>query len=659
MMKHHFFRKGFLTVLLISLLLCTKATKLKATNTEQTQSLPILSADVLNYSLQSSNLLEANDTSLDSNQTEDFSSEITSEDFSSTQDIVTSEQPTEETTEESTEETTEEITEEPVAIDTTYLQCLIEEAQAIPYDILITASYEKLDKYLKKAIAVVEDKDSTQAAVDKAATTLKKVLDTLQYRATDKSNLKAAIDEAKSKEDFLYVKDSYKKLCTALDKARKIYKKEDTTQATVEKYTQALWEAIFNLTLDVPPYKIIDNTYYYNVTDFGADGTDKKDDLSAIQAALDKARKNHSIVVWIPAGQYYISGALYLQSNTTLKLDEQAIIKRSKAAIDDFNMLRVSDFSHNSAEYTGYSLCHDITIIGGTWDGGSISKATQTKNLIYIGHSKNVTISNTTIKNCYGAHALEFAGVYNGNINHCTFTGFRYSTDKFTDEAIQIDICDQNKTDKVKWAPGYNVDGTTCKNIVISNNTFIDYPRGVGSHHIYTSGTYTKGKHSGPYENITIKNNTFRRSAASNQYLCSTGIFIMGAKNIKISKNTVNRYSYGIWVKNSSKISVKKNTLKFNNKANIIYSNNKDMRNLSIRFSVTQAKPKSKEITYTCPTIKTGYLKTKKKIYRFKKEATVQKAKLKKKIVPNQKVLFYGKDKNDNIFYSEYMTLPK
>ncbi|MDO5156174.1 MAG: glycosyl hydrolase family 28-related protein [Eubacteriales bacterium] len=636
MKKHHLLHQGIASILMISLLLCPKATMLQAANAtlDEKKALPATSTE----SAISANQLSASDSS------------TLTEEFLTTEQLTTEEPTTENVT---TEEIT---TEEVLSTDKTYLQSLIEEAQAIPYEVLISKSFKKLDKYLDKAITVMEKENSSQTSIDKAATNLKKVLDTLQYKATEKTKLKIAIDEAATVKEFLYSKDSYKAFKAIVSKAKAVYDNEDVTQDKVEQYTQKLLDAIYHLTPDVAPYKIIENTYYYNITDFGADGTDKKDDYAAIQAALDKAGEDHAIVVWVPSGQYRITAALYLQSNTTIKLDDDATIKRCQSAINDFNMVRVSDFKHQSLNYGGYTLCHDITIIGGTWDGGAISKATETKNLIYIGHSKNVTVSNTTIQNCYGAHALEFAGVYNGNVNHCKFTGFRYTTDKFTDEAVQLDICDRNKSDGVEWAPGYMVDGTTCKNIEISNNTFIDYPRGVGSHHVYSAGKHANGKHSGPYQNITIKNNSFRRSSASTQYLCSTGIFIMGAKNIKIYKNNINRYSYGIWVKESSKIAVKKNKLKYNNKANIVYSDNKGIRNAFIRFTVTQDKYKTKTFAFTCPTIKNGYIKTRKRIYRFKKEAPTHKFKLKKKIKHNQKVIFYGKDKYGNSYYRNYYT---
>ena len=66
----------------------------------------------------------------------------------------------------------------------------------------------------------------------------------------------------------------------------------------------------------------------------------------------------------------------------------------------------------------------NILITGGVWDGGDIAEAVINSNLLYFGHAKNIIIKNTTIKNCYGAHAIEFAGVRDSTINQCKISGF-------------------------------------------------------------------------------------------------------------------------------------------------------------------------------------------------------------------------------------------
>ncbi len=545
-----------------------------------------------------------------------------------------------------------------VIIDKSTLKAQIDLAELLiqDKDSYVTASYESLTASLALAKAVYENENSDQTTVDDAANNLKTIIESMKLRAKDKTGLKQSIDAALNIKGWLYTKSTYKKVTTALTSAQTMYHNIDAVQEEVNDQKAKLDKAIAGLKKDVQPYKISGNTYYYDIRDFGAIPNDKTSDKDAIQAALDKAGEGHKIVVTVYGGLYYIGSTLCIQSNTTIQMDSASTIRRSKVTV---NMLKVTDAAHKTTPYYGYTLGHDITITGGTWDGGDISKTTVEKNLIYIGHSQNVTVSNTTIKNCYGTHALEFAGVINSTIKKCTFTGFRYAPDRFTAEAVQLDICDTGISDGSQWTPGYTMDGTTCKNITLSNNTFIDYPRGIGCHHVYSDGRNKNGANSGPYENITISKNKFKRSSAATQSLCSSGIFIMGAKNITISGNTVDKYAYGIWVKRSSGITVKNNKLKYNSNANIIYSGNTGVKDATVKFTVTQDKYNTKKLKYTCPTLKKGYVKTAGRTYRFKKAASTHTAKLKKKIKRNQKMTFYGQDAKGNKFYRIYYTPKK
>lgn len=543
-------------------------------------------------------------------------------------------------------------------IDKTALKTQIDAADLLIPDkeSYTTATFDVLTAALTSAKTIYENADSDQTSVDNAANSLKTAIEQLIERAKDKSGLKQSIDQALTYKGWLYTSDTYKKVTTALTKAQTIYDNIDATQKEVDDQKAKLDTAIAGLKEDVQPYQVVGDTYYYDVRSFGAVPNDGTSDKPAIQEALDKAGEDHKIVVTVTGGLYYIGSEMSLQSNTTIQMDSASTIRRNKSTI---NMLKVTNANHKSTTFYGYTLGHDITITGGTWDGGDISKATEAKDLIYIGHSQNVMVSNTTIKNCYGSHALEFAGVTNATVTNCTFTGFRYASDNFTAEAVQLDICDKTAADGTEWTPGYTMDGTTCKNITVSNNKFIDYPRGVGSHHVYSEGAQKGKTNNGPYENIIITNNTFKRSSASTQNLCSSGIFIMGAKNITITKNTVDKYSYGIWLKSSSGITLKNNKLKYNSGANIIYSGNTGIQNATVKFTVTQDKYKSKKLKYTCPTMKKGYVKTAGKTYRFKKAKSTHTVKLKKKIKRNQKMTFYGQDANGNKFYRIYYTPKK
>src|ERR687885_5362 len=62
-----------------------------------------------------------------------------------------------------------------------------------------------------------------------------------------------------------------------------------------------------------------------NVRDFGATGDGQTKDTAAIQQALDRCWVLGGGEVFVPPGRY-LTGALALKSNTTLRLDRDAVI---------------------------------------------------------------------------------------------------------------------------------------------------------------------------------------------------------------------------------------------------------------------------------------------------------------------------------------------
>lgn len=481
---------------------------------------------------------------------------------------------------------------------------------------------------------------------------MEKTATALVVRA-DKSTLTATIAKAKAKIKDNYFADEYNAMLTVITEVQKVCDDPNATKSQVTAANKTMSNAISALRVI---YTVSGNTRIYNINNFCAYANDGVDDASAIQAALDLASESYKIEINFPNGTFNISKSLFIQSNTTLKLSSGTIIHRNDSALGS-NMLKcsgINDTKHKMGAIGGYDLAHDIAIDGGTWDGGNISKSTKECNLIYIGHSDGFTMSNATVKNCYGSHALELAGVQNATIEKCTFTDFRYGTSSYTSEAIQLDICWKSTSDG-DWAPGYKRDKTTCKNVVLKNNTIVDYPRGIGTHH-YLSGYQ--------FSNITIQSNTIKRSSASTQGKCITGVFLIGVKNTAVKSNTVSNYYYGIWIKQSSGLTVKSNKLKYNSYYNILYDGN-NVANKQVRFTFVEVKDKKvgavkapkakqKKLYYTAPTMKKGYLKTGGKKYTFKKAKKYFTVKLKKKLKKNQKIEMYATDKDKNKFYKIY-----
>ena len=304
--------------------------------------------------------------------------------------------------------------------------------------------------------------------------------------------------------------------------------------------------------------------YDYVVTDpeFGADPSDKETDRDEIQAALDKAIGSQSVItIYFPKGTYYIHRPLWVYSNTHIILDDDAVVYRNIEGLEN-NILHNVDQNGKFDETGGYNMSHDITLEGGTWDGGNISKATSPHDVIRFDHARNVTIKNCTIQNTYNCHLLELVGVKDSLVTNCVFQGFRYEKGKEKDytyarEAIQLESAWQ--TDGEPWAKGAYVDGTSCKQVTVENSTFINMPCGVGQHRYTKSGKYRNA-------NITIRNNTL--TCASNMKACKTAITGCGTNGLLVQNNTVKGpYRFSVHVIQSDDVVIEKNNI-FNTSMN-------------------------------------------------------------------------------------------
>lgn len=307
-----------------------------------------------------------------------------------------------------------------------------------------------------------------------------------------------------------------------------------------------------------------ESAYDYVVTEYGANETDQKSDQKAIQGVLDLVKgASKQMTVYFPAGDYYIDDvALRVYSNTHIILDSKATIHRMDSMLGRA-MLHNVDQNGKMDVVGGYQMSHDITIEGGTWDGGNIAKAVEAADVIRIDHAENIIIKDCTVKNVYDCHLIEYVGVKNGSITGCTLTGFRYRKGKeknylFAREAIQLETAwtnnpsNKNDTDAL-WANGSVVDGTTCQQVTVSNNTFIDMPCGVGQHHYTSDGKYRN-------QNITISNNTL--TCSTSMKYCKTGITCGGMNSVTISGNKVTGpYRFGVHITQANNVTVSGNTI--------------------------------------------------------------------------------------------------
>lgn len=276
-------------------------------------------------------------------------------------------------------------------------------------------------------------------------------------------------------------------------------------------------------------------------------------DITAVlQNALNEAQRKASadnryvIEVKTDSPQIYINKPLRIYSYTTLDLTGRTIMLKGGTKT---HMLTFGVPSQNS--YKGYDEFRDIKLIGGVWDGngayyrdsvlakmGSPASSDITgTNLIQGAHVTGFSMQGVTLKNVYNNHLMEIAAAKDVTINNCTFADMvlppaKYSKPEYDlcREALQIDVCNSKFGDY--YTSGDAVLG--CHNVTVSNSSFRNVIRGVGTHRVSDDG----------FTNLTISGNVFenindKNLKGSTGYTCY-GISLYSAKDSVIRDNTFN-----------------------------------------------------------------------------------------------------------------------
>ncbi|MBO6240322.1 MAG: glycoside hydrolase family 28 protein [Butyrivibrio sp.] len=160
-----------------------------------------------------------------------------------------------------------------------------------------------------------------------------------------------------------------------------------------------------------------------NVTKFGAKGDGKTLDTAAIQAAICSCPKDGT--VYLPKGVYF-STPLFLKSNMTLWLDEEAVLlgdtqRENYPILPGMTLSTDEKDEYNLSSWEGNPLtsfaslvtaidAENLDIIGpGTLDGNAsnsdwwvnpkIKRIAWRPNTLYLCRCKNVRVQNITVKN--------------------------------------------------------------------------------------------------------------------------------------------------------------------------------------------------------------------------------------------------------------------
>ena len=223
-----------------------------------------------------------------------------------------------------------------------------------------------------------------------------------------------------------------------------------------------------------------------NVKDFGAVGDGKTKDTLAVQQALDRCNALGGGEVLVPAGEF-LTGALVIRTNTTLRLDEQASLLGSPD-LADYPLSQVRWEGKWIKGYNGY-----IT-------------ATDANDIAIVGKGK--IVGNTAIKGRYNRQTgirnpalLEFTNCKNVHIEDC----YTQQNDMWSIHPVYCENITFKNVIVKGNADGIDVD--SCKHVVIDGCDFATADDCIS----LKSGRGSEGNTIGiPTEDVKISNCIFR-----------------------------------------------------------------------------------------------------------------------------------------------------
>lgn len=293
-------------------------------------------------------------------------------------------------------------------------------------------------------------------------------------------------------------------------------------------------------------------TVYY-ITDFGAKGDGKTNNIKAINAAIEAASKNDGGTVFFPAGNF-LSYTIRLKSHITLHLDQGAVLigdqEKNGVGYDlpeaDAWYKKFQDFGHsywrNSLIY-GDSL-RDIAIEG---QGMIWGKGLYTYDKPDIKGSGNKAIG---LKNCFNVTIRDISILHGGHfcilatgVDNLTIDNVRADADR---DAFDIDCCKNVRISNC------NINSPTDDGLCLKSSFGLGYTKATENVTIVNCHVYG-------YDQGTLMDGTFKtefKDEAPDAKHSITGRLKLGTesnggfKNIAVS-NCVFEHSRGICIESA------------------------------------------------------------------------------------------------------------
>lgn len=277
---------------------------------------------------------------------------------------------------------------------------------------------------------------------------------------------------------------------------------------------------------------VLANAYYCRVYDESGkevyscevDTSDSRKGIQSCFRFIKNTEDEKQYTVKLDTATYHIGGSLDIYGNTTFDMNG-SVIKRA-----DENCPALLRFGAGSEVHYGYDGFKDVTVKNGTFDADRLNNV----SMVRFAHAENVVFQNVDFRNTVATnHMLTFAACDGVLIDNCGFydmdaTGLSNAANG---EAVQIDVL-------IKGHFSYPAqDFTPTKNVKVTNCTFKNLIRGLGTH-TGVSGHYFENMEfsNNTFENITgyaIKTVNYRNSVIKNNKIinCGSGIFVGNMTN--------------------------------------------------------------------------------------------------------------------------------
>lgn len=251
-----------------------------------------------------------------------------------------------------------------------------------------------------------------------------------------------------------------------------------------------------------------------------------------LRSYLERLEKKGGGTLILGKGTYTITNTLYVPSKVTIILRDGVILQKGNdtgtskfSASKSMFQLAAPSRSKIIGGYSSYDGEKEIRFLG---EGKAVIDMNYVSGAIGIifAHNSEVTVSGITFTNMQSGHFIELDASKSVMIENNTFAGHKPSETGIK-EAINLDTPDISTGGlHVGWT---SYDCTPNLDIVISNNSFRNLERAIGTHK-YSGGKY--------HENIQIINNTIETTD-------SDAIRILNWRTPTIAGNTIRNVNSG------------------------------------------------------------------------------------------------------------------